>query len=159
MDVRVAPLIAAYVRGSDGAYDVLRDAFLELGLEPPPSPDDPTGADSGGRLDALLERLPKAEQLRIATSSARRLAADVGDPALQRQIHKALDALETSSAVELRGKLFKGWQTAVGADKRIVWAAWMALRGLPSSTLRTCRAIHAAELEAQIAVVAAAVAR
>jgi hypothetical protein len=152
-DVRLASLIAEDVRDVEGAYDVLRDACLERGLEPLPR----EGA-TADRLEGVFARLPAGDQVRIASASVRRLVADVGDRALQAQVDGALDAVDAEPGLptpdELRNGLFRSWASATGADRRVVWAAWMLLRGSPAIALRTARAIRVQELDAQIALVA-----
>jgi hypothetical protein len=151
-DARLAPLVADYVRGADGAADVLRDAFLERGLELLP-PNDATEA----RLDGVLARLPTIDQLRIASASVRELVPGVRDRKLQRQLAEGLDAVVAIPAVALdliRGAMFKASQS--GVDRRVAFSAWMLLRGSPAIALRTARAIRPTELDAQIARVAAA---
>jgi hypothetical protein len=93
----------------------------------------------------------------------RRLVPAIADRAMRDQIVDALDAIDAApdaTAPEaLRNGLFRRWQAAeAGEGRRVVWAAWMLLRELPGTTLRTARAVQAGELERQIESVAAALA-
>ena len=155
---RLQPLIAEYLHGVEGTYDVLRDVFLEHGLVPLPR--DGTPAD---RLEAAYARLAMVDQMRLAAASVRRLAPEVTDARVRAHVLEALDAVgaapELAAPEGLRKVLFLSWQSAertVGA--RVVWAAWMLLRALPGAALRTTRAISAGELDVQISETAAAIA-
>ena len=148
---RLAPLVADYIRDADGAHDVLRDALLERGVEPLPR-----AGEIVDRLDGVLARLSAIAQVRVASASVRRLVPEVGT-GLRVQITTALDAVEADPAAVdgPRNDLFRTWTGARGAaDRRVVWAAWMLLRGSPATALRTARAVRAAEIDAQIAFVA-----
>lgn len=149
----LAPLIVEFIRDVDGTYDVLRDAMLERGLDLLPR-----GDELVERLELVLARLPERDQIRVASASVRRL--EVKNPALQALITEALDAADGSGVLDAeRSKLFKAWHTASGMDRRVVWAAWMMLRGSPAIALRTTRAIHLGEVEAQVGSVADAFGR
>jgi hypothetical protein len=152
---RLESLIVEYVRGVEGSYDVLRDAFLERGLEPLPADETATA-----RLDSVFARLPKIDQVRVASASVRRLAPEIRDARVHAQVVAALDAVDAGPAPEgVRNGLFRTWQSAERNDgKRVVWAAWMLLRDLPATSLHVTRALRAGELEVQIAAVAAALA-
>ncbi|MEO6775016.1 MAG: hypothetical protein ABI467_18770 [Kofleriaceae bacterium] len=159
LDPRLAPLIAEYIRGGEGAYEVLSDALLERSIEPLAAGDEP--AD---RLDRVFVRLPVVDQVRIGSASLRRLVSEIVDHRVRALVSAALDVVDATpagTAVDaLRNRLFRAWQRQqTGPGARVVWAAWMLLRGLPAVSSSTSRAIRPGEIDMQIALVAAAFAR
>jgi hypothetical protein len=159
LGAKLQPLVVEYLRGIEGSHDVLRDAFLDRGLEPLPDK-----AMPGDRLEATLARLPRVEQRRIASASVRRLVATPNDVELLDHVVEALDHIDRSSEADapegVRNELFRVWQRAPKSDAtRLVFSTWMLVRGLPATTLRNTRAMRSDELDLQIAAVAAAIAR
>lgn len=111
----------------------------------------------------MFARLGKADQVRVASASVRRLAPEVGDARVRAQVIEALDAVDVAPGATqevARNGLFRTWQAAERGDgKRVVWAAWMLLRELPLTSLHVARALRADEVDLQIAAVAAALVR